>query len=208
MPPPRLRGGEQPGTDDDDDEENVKHARTTSGGGPFRDRRLDGGLGEAELPPVERRKRKLSAPPCKGERPRTDDDVATTGRLAGLPPRAGKRQRERRRKLPGPPSGNRRASSRELTMTMRKVALSRREQPVEEDSFAVRRLGGVLGEARPPLVEEPGFSPVTIASRWNLFHRPTVRRNLFLRPPSRARSWQRRNLHGRLPACWEARQAE
>ena len=37
-------------------------------------------------------------------------------------------------------------------------ALSRREQPVEERGLQPsRRLGGVLGEAKPPLAEEPSL---------------------------------------------------
>ena len=52
-------------SDDDNDDANVKHARTASGGDRFSGRRLDGGLGEAALPPVRERKRKLPEPPFR-----------------------------------------------------------------------------------------------------------------------------------------------
>ena len=75
MPPLWLcQRGEHPVSDDDNDDGNVKPARTTSGGADFCPRRLDGGLGEAKLPPVEEpsllgddssRDSLLSRPPCK-----------------------------------------------------------------------------------------------------------------------------------------------
>ena len=74
----------------------------------------------------------------------------------GLPPRAGKRARKRKSELSVPPSQLAgKASIRERSSTMTTRTLSRREQPVEERQLQLsRRLGGVLGEAKPPLVEE------------------------------------------------------
>ena len=49
-----------------------------------------------------------------------------------------------------PPSFSWEASSRELTMTMTTIPLSRREPPVEEGPEGSRRLDGGPGEAKLP----------------------------------------------------------
>ena len=82
MPPlPGTGRGEHPVTDDDEVTPNVKPARTTSGGaGPKALRRLDGGVGEAKLPPL--RAKEEEAPRAATFRWRglgTDDDAATIG---------------------------------------------------------------------------------------------------------------------------------
>ena len=51
--------------------------------------------------------------------------------------------------------------------------------------FSPRRLGMGCGEGQGPSpLEEQGFSPVTIAPRCSLLHRPPSSSNLLLRPPS------------------------
>ena len=163
-----------------------------------------GGLGEAALPPGRERKRKLSRPP-NGRAGRTDDDEREEG--SSLPD-----QREPAREQRGGRGSSRcrlacEASIRELTMTTRQRTLSRRYPTVERSRLQpAERLGEGSGERRSlSPVEEQGFSPVTVASRWNLFHRPPSKVQL-VAPSYGARSCQRRSTDGRCRACAVPRQ--
>ena len=77
-------------------------------------RRLDGGLGEAELPPVREKRNKLSRPPCKGETGQRSDDEREEAPLGADQRERASDADDRRGSSLGRPAGE----PRELTMSV------------------------------------------------------------------------------------------